>query len=268
MATAAVQIQRFYRHRTAMFDPAGTQTLRQLYRTPREARDSAWFSRFHDAAWFAALAEATPAVQTGPDGMPYLRLDLPKPADRFDPHCLANRAGDCLTAGIGAAFFAHPDDPPEAAEYVFPFGELDSLLRFDSPDGDPVDVTESALPPAMPPRRGWFGRMPPRQVLLAAPSEEFLPSYVAKALHAHLTATWGLKHPRVQMLTDFTMRPYRHLVIGARARDFPPGTDIAHAMQYVLWHLPQHRSVVLMTDDMRLEQMTPLRDLFAGASGL
>jgi hypothetical protein len=167
--------------------------------------------------------------------------------------------------------FASPDDPPEAAEYVFPFGELDSLLRFDSPDGDPLDIAQTALPPMPVQRRGWLGlgsREPARTVLLATPSEDFLPSYAAKALHAYLTRSWGLKNPRVQLLTDLSMRPHRPLVIGARPRDFPPGTDIAHLMQYVLWHLPPSRSVVLMPDAMRLEEMTPLRDLFAGAPGL
>jgi len=271
MATAAVQIQRFHRDRSAMFDPRLTGELHALFDQPREARDSTWLDLFYDIAWFAALAAA--GVQEGPDGLPYLRLNLPNPGDRFEPHCLANRAGDCLAAGFGAALFGSAEDPPEAAQFVFPFGVLDSMIRYDSPDGDPIDIIESALPPEPPAtKRGWFGlggpRPAPHQVLLATPSDQFLPPYTAKALHAYLTRSWGMQNPRVQLLTDVSMRPYRHLVIGKALSDFPDEQSAHQAMQYVLWHLPPMRSVVLLPDGWRLQEMTPLRDLFAGAPGL
>lgn len=272
MATAAVQIQRFRRDRSAMFDRRLTAELHALFDQPRAARDATWLELFYDIAWFAALEAA--GVQEGADGLPYLRLNLPRPGEAFGSHCLANRAGDCLAAGYGAALFASADDPFEAAQFVFPFGVLDSMLRYDSPDGDPVDVAESALPPeqAVARKRGWFSfgtaKEPARQVLLATPSDQFLPPYAAKALHAWLIREWGLQNPRVQLLTDFAMRPHRHLVIGRKLSDFPDPQSAQQAMQYVLWHLPPMRSVVLLPEDWRLSELTPLRDLFAGAPGL
>ena len=65
-------------------------------------------------------------------------------------------------------------DPPEAAQFVFPFGVLDSMLRYDSPAGDPVDLADWAQPPASPPKRGLFGlgraQPPEREVLTGTPS--------------------------------------------------------------------------------------------------
>lgn len=273
MATASVQIQRFHRNRAAMFDLGLTAELSRLFQEDRDARDAAWLDRFYDVVWFAGLEVA--GACAGPDGFPYLRFNLPREGEAFDSHCLANRAGDCLAAGWGAALFASADDPPEAAQFVFSLGVLDSLIRYDSPDGDPIDVMESAIPPepALAPRkRGWFGLGPareaPRQVLLATPSDQFLPPYAAKALYKHLTQFWGLPNPRVLLLTDRALRPHRHLVIGKRRSDFPDEQAAWQAMQYVLWHLPPMRSAVLLPEEWRLEQLTPLRDLFAGAPGL
>ena len=271
MATASVQIQRFHRNRAAMFDSGLAAELAQLFAQGREQRDSTWLDRFYDVAWFAALEEA--GVYTGPDGLPYLRFNLPKEGAAFDSHCLANRAGDCLAAGWGAALFASADDPPEAAQFVFSFGVLDSLIRYDSPDGDPIDIAESALPPAPDaPKRGWFGlggaKSAPRQVLLATPSDQFLPPYAAKALYNYVTQIWGLTNPRVQLMTDMSLRPHRHLMIGRRRSTFADEHAAWTAMQHVLWHLPPMRSAVLLPEDWRLEEMTPLRDLFAGAPGL
>lgn len=271
MATASVQIQRFHRNRAAMFDLGLTAELARLFEADRDMRDSAWRDRFYDVAWFAGVEAA--GVYAGPDGLPYLRFNLPREGEAFDSHCLANRAGDCLAAGWGAALFASADDPPDAAQFVFSLGVLDSLIRYDSPEGDPIDVVESGLaPPPAPARRGWFSfgaaREEPRQVLLATPSDQFLPPYAAKALHKYLTRSWGLANPRVLLMTDMALRPHRHLVIGKRRGEFADEQAAWQAMQYVLWHLPPMRSAVLLPEDWRLEEMTPLRDLFAGAPGL
>ncbi|HEY0326464.1 MAG TPA: hypothetical protein VGC46_10910 [Allosphingosinicella sp.] len=271
MATASVQIQRFHRDRAAMFDFSRAAELARLFELERDARDSAWLDRFYDVAWFAAVEAA--GVYTGPDGLPYLRFNLPRDGAVADSHCLANRAGDCLASGWGAAIFASADDPPEAAQFVFSLGVLDSLIRYDSPDGDPIDVAESALPPQpAATKRGWFGigaaKPPPRQVLLATPSDQFLPPYAAKALHRYLTQIWGLANPRVQLMTDMSLRPHRHLMIGRPRSTFADEHAAWTAMQHVLWHLPPMRSAVLLPEDWRVDELTPLRDLFAGAPGL
>ena len=138
--------RRFPRDRGHMFDIGKTATLGALFAVPREARDAAWVSQFWDAAWLGSVALAEPRTFQGPDGFPYLRLDLPRPETAFESQCLANLAPDCLKNWVGAAFFANPDDGPGQAQFVLTYGVIDSLLRYDSPFGDPVDLAEAEAP--------------------------------------------------------------------------------------------------------------------------
>ena len=104
--------RRFHFDRDRMFDLEKTAQLASLFALPREQRDAAWYESFYDTAWSASVALSQEFV--GPDGFPYLRLDIPRPGP-FDSQSLANVAGDCLRNGVGAAFFASPDHPPSAA---------------------------------------------------------------------------------------------------------------------------------------------------------
>jgi hypothetical protein len=254
---------RFTLDRNAMFDLQRTAVLEQLFAGGGE-RDDAWFGRFYDAAWYASMILVSDEAFSGPDGMPNLRLELPRGGEAFDSQCLANLAEPCLGRGCGAALFAAPGDPPEAAQFVVPFGVLDSMLRYDSPVGDPVDIAEWALPPAPPPKRGFFGfgKAPPREVLLASPSPDYLPPYEARALHHYLTNRWELEDPRVQLLIDAQNRPTRNLIIGRKRSTFADGGLLQDLMRYTSWYLPPGRGFALMPEDWSLNQMTPLRELF------
>lgn len=106
--------RRFSLDRARMFDIDKTGRLAQLFAVPRDRRDDAWYDLFWDAAWLGSIALAEPQVFSGPDGFPYLRLDLPRSGARFDSQCLANLASHCREAGLGAAFFG---DPPGHARY-------------------------------------------------------------------------------------------------------------------------------------------------------
>jgi hypothetical protein len=250
-----------------MFDLGGTGILAELFATPAGERDGAWQEAFLDFAWTASVAFAEPQTFIGPDGFPYLRLDLPRPGP-FESQCLGNVAGDCLANGVGAAFFASPDDPPERPQYVFSFGLIDSLVRFDSPWGDPIDIEEANLPEApgaFDVEEGVSSRTrivrEAHQALVGAPSADFLPPHTARALAAYLEQVWGLDDPRVQLIVDMQLRPHRSLVIGRKRSELPEGAPIDDMPQKLLWFLTPQRSVMLMPEDWSLGQMTPLREL-------
>jgi hypothetical protein len=246
-----------------MFDLQRTAVLEQLFAAGGQ-RDDGWFERFYDAAWFASLVVVSDEAFSGPDGMPYLRLELPRAGGPFDSQCLANLAELCLGRGCGAALFAAPGDPPDAAQFVFPFGVLDSMLRYDDPAGDPVDLAEWARPSPPPPKRGLFGfgKAAPREVLLATPSADYLPAYGARALHHYLTQRWELEEPRVQLLIDAHQRPTRNLIIGRKRSSFDDEGFLQDLMRYTSWYLPPGRGFALMPEDWSLGQMTPLSQLF------
>lgn len=256
---------RFHSDRAAMFDLARTGDLAALFTVPREQRDGSWLERFYDAAWFASVELAGDEAFSGPDGMPYLRLTLPREGVPFDSQCLANLAGACLDRGIGAAFFAAPGEPPEAAQFVFPYGVIDSMVRYDSPNGDPVDLDDWSRPPPAPPKRGFLGfgkaKEAPREVLVATPSADYLPPHAARALHHYLTVRWELDDPHIALLVDAHQRPSRNLVIGRKFSSFGNEGFVQDLMRYTSWYLPPARGLALMPEDWSLGQMTPLRAL-------
>ena len=264
---AAAGNVRFHSDRSRFFELDRTNRLQQLFAVPRDQRDDAWNDAFLDAAWCASLELPQAQAFTGPDGFPYLRLDVPNPGP-FESQCLANLAADCLAAGVGAAIFANPDDPPEAAQYVFSMGLLDSLLRFDSAAGDPLDLDAGpaqdggAIDFTQPLKRESLVVEQPRQVLLGTPSRDYLPAYAAAGLHRHLEQVWGMKDPRVQLMVDTTLRPHRNLVIGRSRSDFPPGAPIDDMAAALTWYLPPSRAIVLMPEGWNAKSMTPLRQLF------
>jgi hypothetical protein len=260
--------RRFGLDRERMFDIGRTGRLAGLLAVPREQRAPDWYDAFWDAAWLGSVELAEPRVFAGPDGFPYLRLQVPGPG-AFDSQCLANLAGDCRKNGVGAAFFASPGAPPEAAQYVLSLGLIDSLLRYDSPDGDPIDRAEAALPEdisAFSTEQSGFGQRltveREHQVLVGTPSAEYLPPPVARALHVHLRERWALDEPRVALVVDASMRPHRTLVIGRKRSDFADQAEMDDRVQRLVWFLTPGRLVMPMPEDWSVDEMTPLRALF------
>jgi len=216
--------RRFSLDRDRMFDIEMTGKLEALFRVPRDARDDLWKSRFFDAAWTASIELPDQPAFVGPDGFPYLRINVPSPGP-FDSQCLGNLAPACLENLTGAALFTSPDEPPENAEYVLSLGHIDSLLTFDSPDGDPVDVAEaigeqdpSYFSVEKAPNGERLRVEKEHVVFTGLPSREFLPSAQARALHRHLAEGWGLADPRVSLIADPHLKPTRSLVIGRNGR--------------------------------------------------
>lgn len=238
-----------------MFDVGRTPLLAQLLAMPGDRRDDAWMDRFFDAAWTGSIYIPAANSLVGPDGFRYYRLVVPQMGEPFDSHCLGALVPDCLALQSGAAFFLREDDPSEAAAFVCSLGLIDSLLRYDSPHGDPIDAAELA--------EGATDRADSGgSVLLGTPSADFLPPVLASALHRFLAEEWGMKDPRVQIMVDTAMRPSRALVISRKPSEFPEGSDIAWELRRVQWFLDPNRMAVLMPEDLTPRNMTPLRQLF------
>ena len=198
-------------------------------------------------------------------------INVPRPDSAFESQCLANLAGDCLKNRVGAAFFASPDDGPDQAQFVLTYGVIDSLLRYDSPYGDPIDLAEAQAPvdgETFDVERGtWSQTMITKtahEVLVGSPSADFLPPETAAALCGFLEQAWGLADPRVELLIDMKLRPHRILVVGRKRSEFPEGSDADHAVRTLLWFLPPSRTVMLMPEDGSRDRMLPLRSLFEG----
>ncbi len=254
------------------FNLDDTNRLAQGMEVPREQRDSRWLDEFQAAAWNASIVLPTEPVFLGPDGMPYVRLELPPVGEAVETNCLSNLFVSMAEQGLGAAFFKNNTDPPEAAEYVIPTGILESLRAYGTWDGDPEDVSELAARP----RQDSGGRgqdndpdsgiektdvETERQVMVGSPSENYLPKHTARLLYRHLTEGWKMEDPRIALVVDPQMTPTRNLVIGRKFSEFPDQETAAQAARMLLWYLPPRRYLLLMPENWSADQMRPLREL-------
>jgi hypothetical protein len=246
------------------FDLEGTNRLAQVMEVPREQRDARWLEEFQSAAWNASMVLPTEPVFLGPDGMPYVRFQLPPIGEAVETNCLSNLFVSMAEQGLGAAFFKNNIDPPEAAEYVVPTGVLESLREYGTWDGDPDDLAELASRPQQHAGESGIEKAEvetERQVMVGSPSESYLPKHTARLLYRHLTEGWKMEDPRIALVVDPQMTPSRNLVIGRKFSEFPDPEIAAQAARMLLWYLPPRRYLLLMPENWSADQMRPLREL-------
>ena len=242
------------------FNLEDTNRLALAMEVPREQRDSNWL----DTAWNASVVLPTEPVFLGPDGMPYVRMELPPIGEAVETNCLSNLFVSMAEQGLGAAFFKNNTDTPDAAEYVMPTGVLESLRAYGTWDGDPEDVSELTNRPQEHAADSGIEQTDvetERQVMVGSPSETYLPKHTARLLYRHLTEGWKMEEPRVALVVDPEMTPTRNLVIGRKFSDFPDAEVAGQAARMLLWYLPPRRYLLLMPENWNTEQMRPLREL-------
>ncbi|MGA9717694.1 MAG: hypothetical protein WBQ79_05375, partial [Acidobacteriaceae bacterium] len=93
------------------FSLEDTNRLAEAMAVPREQRDSRWLDEFQSAAWNASIVLPTEPVFLGPDGMPYVRLELPPAGEPVETNCLSNLFVSMAEQGLGAAYFKNNSDP-------------------------------------------------------------------------------------------------------------------------------------------------------------
>ncbi len=257
-------IRRFVSVPEDRFSLDDTNLLAQAMEIPREQRDLRWLTAFQAAAWNASIVLPQEPVFLGPDGMPYVRLNLPPIGEPAETNCLSNLYISMAEQGLGCAFFKTAADPPEAAEYVMPTGVLESLRAYGTWDGDPEDVAELVARPQQHAGEAGIEKTEvetEREVMVGSPAESYLPRHTARLLYRHLNEGWKMEDPRIALVVDPQMTPTRNLVIGRKFSDFPDPETAAQAARMLLWYLPPRRYLLLMPENWTTEQMRPLREL-------
>ena len=265
--------RRFSTDRADLFDIGRTTALHGLFQVPRQARDEAWNALFYDAAWHGSTELPSPQPFVGPDFFPYLRFDVPR-GGAFESQSLGNLAPELVRNAVGAAFFASPDDPSDAAQFVFSMGRLHAMLRFDSAEGDPTDLAEleREIDPAVydVEQDEAHQRLTVKQsheVLVGHPSRDVLPPEIARPLYRHLRDGWKIAEPRVALMVDPATTPSRSLIIGRRFEEFPDGQDVDRVTQMLLWYFPPRQMLMLQPGTMALDEMAPLANYLDEGGG-
>ncbi len=246
------------------FNLDDTNRLAVAMEIPREQRDARWLDEFQSAAWNASMVLPAEPVFVGPDGMPYVRFQLPPVGEAVETNCLSNLFVSMAEQGLGAAFFKNNTDLPETAEYVVPTGVIESLREYGTWDGDPDDLAELASHPQQHAQESGIEKAEvetERQVMVGSPSESYLPKHTARLLYRHLTEGWKMEDPRIALVVDPQMTPSRNLVIGRKFSEFPDPEIAAQAARMLLWYLPPRRYLLLMPENWSADQMRPLREL-------
>lgn len=225
-------------------EPDATQTerLATLLSLPAGERDAGWLARFHVAVWHAALDMPWDAPVEGPDGFSYLRLDLPPAGMAFEGRALGELAAQCVRGGFGAAIYADGADPVERAAFVFSMGRLDSMLRYDDAEGDPLDRAPSA----------------DGDVMVSAPSRTLLPGVSARPIFGLLVDGWGFDDPGVALIDDPAATPSRSLVLSIAADELPAGLPQDEALALLGWFLPPGRALMFRPAGFEAAHFVPL----------
>ena len=166
------------------FDLAKTEIVEQLLSQPHDQRDGAWLQRFYDAVPDASMAAAEPQMQHGPDGFPYFWLHLPPVGEAFSTFSLNHIREVCTDNGWGCVLATRDGQPG----WVFTYGSMWSLRLWGALDTVPA---------------GAVRRMPEAgaQLLVAAPSEELMPSWARRVLRSWFEYN-GLADVGVALVVD------------------------------------------------------------------
>ncbi|MEZ5873557.1 MAG: hypothetical protein R3D30_01595 [Hyphomicrobiales bacterium] len=220
---------------------ADRTTLRRLLEIERQQRDSDWAKALVAELLTTPLAICEPQVDRGPDGFLYLGLAL---EDAENQTTLADVFSYCTeTAHCGLVLFRDTAraDPPE---WVFSLGDLWSLRMFGSIDGDPNDLAALAEANREPSAEGQD-----QQVLLAAPSETYLPEPMKQALTDFLVDILELPEaPDIGLLVVPSLAPPQNLLLKLGAASFRDAAHQDAVLHAVSWFLPRHRGVMFLPD--------------------
>lgn len=258
----SAQKKHFQRIKTKPFHVEYAQQLHRLFSISRENRDSLWLEKFQFFAWNASVVIAKEF--RGPDGFPYVRLNMPAAGPATETNCLSNICSALAEQGLGATFFASAEDDVTAAQYVISNGVLESLRAYGTWNGDPTDREEIRKAPQSISEDGLETSFVENDypVFLGDPAPKFLPAHTARFLHLHLSQGLKVEEPRIKLLIDQELAPSRNLVINKKFSDFPDSDTAAARTRMLTWYLPPRRGLILMPEDWTQEQMTPLKDFF------
>jgi hypothetical protein len=209
------------------FDLAQTQAIADLFAEPRESRDETWREKFYAAAPDATLMAFDPQVSQGPDEFPYFHLAIPDPGP-VTPFCITHLLDVVLDNGLGIAIFgdsSRSEDP----EWVFTYGDLLSYSLFGHFDGDPAGRLSS-------------GGSKQDQVLVAAPSEDYLPARARKAMGNFVRRMYHHPDPRIALVCN----PQATLMINLTLADYGDEDTLRKAVHYLCWYLPRTYRVAPM----------------------
>lgn len=235
-------------------DIASTGTLMQLRAVPETARDEAWADRVFAALPKALLlyedASGQIAPRPGPDLFNYLHLHFPpesglKEGDVITPVSVLQLLDYCLESACGIAI--HNDASCQGEPFwVLSYGNLESLRFYQNLGGDPYDIEEISVKGGSDNSGHLVSETVAvqRDVVIGAPSEEFLSTRTRQYLKMMFRENFGLENVGVAIVQDHEYAPSRHVCFSLNVGDLGSEENIEVFMSLVGWFLIPMRPIM------------------------
>ena len=196
-----------------------TEMLEHLRALPA-ARDEAWEHRFLELLPYALVNVIHPDPRTGPDSWPYLFVEISEASD--EP---ATRVLEWLSErGIGMAV-----NPMKAIpDYVLSYG---MIWNYRARSEFLTEVVS--------------GEIKGGQIYVAAPTEEYLPTYVRGILRMFFHDQ-KVMSPRVTLISE-DAKVY-DIAFSVESLGDPPEKEHAGIGEAISWFLPSHYAIVLVSE--------------------
>jgi len=210
-----------------------TQSIVDLLSIPANSRDDHWHQKFLNDVQTASFACAEPQIVKGPDGFPYFGLHTPEPGKPFTSYCIKNIAEDfLLDNGYGVVI-----NPKEnSADWVFSYGDIVNLTInkvFYSP------VENVPIEPEVTIQKN-------EQVLIAQPSETFLPAKARNIIRKYLQY-FNIAEPKTMLISrSIEGKMIQELAFNIFKEEVGHPEKLGAFMQQVGWFLPRHYILVIV----------------------
>ncbi len=232
-------------NQTYFGDLEKTGILVDLCSVPHERRDDRWFHEFMENLPLASFRTTEQQVLTGPDGFPYLHLELPEPGVQFQCYVIDNMVYDfLLTNGLGVAINPSKEQP----DWVLTYGDIfNYAIKKDFYNKDNTYFNTSGENQLVPTEMD-------NNVMVGQPSEFILPA-PARAVMRSFLEYKQVKDPKVLLMTTTTPegREAQDLVFNLTPGDFASEEAFRATAQQLQWFLPRHYSLAFFGENESLK---------------
>jgi hypothetical protein len=202
------------------------KTIDELLKTTPDRRDPAWEQAFLKALPQAPAQVLFPDPKPGPDGWPYLFVEVGAAGDDR----VINIIQWLATRGIGLAMNPQKDMPDYVLSYgmVWNFKERGEFLTEVAPvAAGEIEITEG------------------QKFYAGVPTESYLPSYVRKTLREFFMDQ-NVLAPKILLLSEDGLN--FDLCFSLESLRSPPQVEHAGIAEAISWFLPGHYSLILMSE--------------------
>ena len=224
-------------------DTNKTLLLQQLFSVPEEQRNEAWLEQLYQAVVDASFKCEAPQVIQGPDGFPYVKLEIPAQGEEFQCYVLRHMKNDfLLERGFGVAIFAGKNQP----EWVFSYGDILNFHLFNS-----FTHKNNIFG-----NKQHHGELPAEEnFALSEPSKDILPAELRKVLGAFLSNYYD--NPKVSLILHKNDNTYE-LAFNCTPDKFEDHEIFREVIQQISWFLPRYYSYCALDEQKHSEGFSSL----------